>query len=216
MSSPRRDEGLRQAGRPEERCISGFSRFVSWGSFVLAHSWRHADTHAISVNELPCTCQQEDQRLLLHFISVLLMARMLSASSDALAFDSSRFMRNPFLQVDWRNLNSDSSILQTQTDKPQGGGISLASRQTSICELKLLANFILITPKSSGARSSFSSCSVCQLWMRLASQWVPPPISQSRIVPGAEKIGTCPASRCSAQNEADEITWCARRHFHLI
>lgn len=44
--------------------------------------------HAISVNELPCTCQQEDQRLLLHFISVLLMARMLSAFSDALAFDS--------------------------------------------------------------------------------------------------------------------------------
>lgn len=33
--------------------------------------------------------------------------------------------------------------------------------------------------------------------------------SNPYIVPGAEKIGTCSASHCCAQNEADEITLCA-------
>lgn len=61
----------------------------------------------------------------------------------------------------------------------------LASSQTSTCEFKRLANFILITPKTSQAQSSFSSCSVCQLWMWLArpSQPLPPPIPQTQIVP---------------------------------
>lgn len=86
-----------QRGAAEETWLPGFTRFDSWESFVLAHSWRHADRGYIGMN-FPSTCQQENGRLSLHLISVLLMARMPSASSDALAFDSLSwsFMRKPF------------------------------------------------------------------------------------------------------------------------
>lgn len=93
----------------------------------------------------------------------------------------------------------------------------LASCQSSICEFKRLANFILITTKSSQAQSSSLSHSVRQLWMLAGDEVVfPPLISQTHVVPRADEIGTCLASRRFAQNEADEITSCAWRRFHLI
>lgn len=81
---------MKACGRQEDQKKGVFQGSVGLcpGGLLCLHTAGVTQMHAISVNELPRTCQQEDQRLLLHFISVLLMARMLSAFSHALAFDS--------------------------------------------------------------------------------------------------------------------------------